>query len=329
MEELVTLRRRQFLHLAAGAATLPVLPCAASALEYPTRPVRLLVPFAPGGTTDLVARLMGQWLSEHLHQPFVVENRPGANGTIASELAVRAPADGYMLLMINIGMTIGASLFDHLNFDLARDVAPVASVFRVPDVMVIGSSIPAKTVSELIAYAKANPGKINLGSGGTASPSSVAGALFNLMAGVDLFHVPYRGEGPAVAGLIAGEVQAMFAPVPAVVPYIKDGALRALAVTSRKRVNVLPDVPVMADYVPGYEASTWQGIGAPRNTPVEIVDTLNKEVHAALDDRGINRRFADLGGEALPMTPAEFGKFIADETEKWAQVVHESHIKVE
>jgi tripartite-type tricarboxylate transporter receptor subunit TctC len=323
------LPRRNFLHLAASAAALPMLCVAASALDYPTRPVRLLVPFAPGGTTDLVARLMGQWLTEHLHQPFVVENRPGANGTIAGELALRAPADGYMLLMINVGMTIGLSLYEHVNFNIARDVAPVASVFRVPDVMVIGPSIPAKTVPELIAYAKANPGKINLGSGDTGSPSSIAGALFNMMAGVDLFHVPYRGEGPGVAGLLAGEVQAMFAPVPAVVAYVKSGTLRALAVTSRMPVSALPGVPAMAEFVPGYEASTWQGIGAPKNTPPEIVDALNTEINTALGDPGIKQRFADLGGEPLPLTPAEFGKLIADETEKWAKVVHASHIKAE
>jgi tripartite-type tricarboxylate transporter receptor subunit TctC len=287
------------------------------------------VPFAPGGTTDLVARLTGQWLSEHLHQPFVVENRPGANGTIASEIALRAPADGYMLLMINVGMTIGASLNDHPNFDLARDVAPVASVFRVPDVLVIGPSIPAKTVPELIAYAKAHPGKINLGSGDNASPSRVAGKLFNMMAGVDMFGVTYRGEGPAVAGLVAGEVQVMFAPVPAVVSYIRSGTLRALAVTSQTRVNTLPDVPPMSDFVPGYEASTWQGIGAPKNTRVEIVDALNKEVNAALGDPGVKQRFADLGGTPLPMTPAEFGKFIADEIEKWGKVTREAHINAE
>jgi tripartite-type tricarboxylate transporter receptor subunit TctC len=325
----MNIHRRTLLRLCAGAAALSTPARRAAALDYPTRPVRLLVPFAPGGTTDLVARLMGQWLTEHLHQPFVVENRPGANGTIAGELALRAPADGYMLLMVNVGMTIGLSLYEHVNFNLARDVAPVASVFRVPDVMVIGPSIPAKTVPELIAYAKANPGKINLGSGDTGSPSSIAGALFNMMAGVDLFHVPYRGEGPAVAGLLAGEVQAMFAPVPAVVAYVKSGTLRALAVTSRTPVSALPGVPAMAEFVPGYEASTWQGIGAPKNTPVEIVDALNAEVNTALGDPGIKQRFADLGGEPLPLTPAEFGKLIADETEKWAKVVHESHIKVE
>jgi tripartite-type tricarboxylate transporter receptor subunit TctC len=321
------LPRRRFLHLAAAAAALPAVSRIASAQSWPTRPVRLIVPFSPGGTTDIVARLLGQWFSEHFHQPFVIENRPGANGSIATEVVLRAPADGNTLVMVNAGSTINTTLYDNLNFDLIRDIAPVASIMRVPYAMTVNPSVPAKTVPEFIAYAKANPGKINMASGAIGSPTHVAGELFKMMAGVDMLSVPYRGDGPALVALLGGQVQVMFAPVPASIAYIQAGKLRALAVTSAARVTVLPDVPTVGEFVPGYEASSWQGIGAPKNTPAEIVDKLNKEVNTALGDPTTNERLADLGGVPMPMTPAAFGKLIADETEKWAKVVKFSGAK--
>jgi tripartite-type tricarboxylate transporter receptor subunit TctC len=325
----VKLRRRQFLHLAAGAASLSAVPRIARAQTYPTRPVRFIVPFSPGGTTDIVARLLGQWLSEHFHQPFVVENRPGANGSIATETVVRSAADGYTLVMLNTGTAINATLYNNLNFDLVRDIAPVASIFHVSFVMANNLSDPAKTVPELIAYAKANPGKINMASGENGSPSHVFGELFKLMAGVDMLRVPYRGEGPALVALLGGQAQLMFAPVPASIAYVQAGKLRALAVTTATRVKVLPDVPTVGDFVPGYEASSWQGIGAPKNTPAEIVGTLNVAVNMALADPAIAQRLADLGGVLMPMAPAAFGKLIAEDTEKWGKVIRAANIKVE
>ncbi len=323
------LRRRQFLHLAAGAASLSAVPRIARAQTYPTRPVRFIVPFSPGGTTDIVARLLSQWLSEHFHQPFVVENRPGANGSIATETVVRSAADGYTLVMLNTGTAINATLYNNLNFDLVRDIAPVASIFHVSFVMANNLSDPAKTVPELIAYAKANPGKINMASGENGSPSHVFGELFKLMAGVDMLRVPYRGEGPALVALLGGQAQLMFAPVPASIAYVQAGKLRALAVTTATRVKVLPDVPTVGDFVPGYEASSWQGIGAPKTTPAEIVGTLNVAVNMALADPAIAQRLADLGGVLMPMAPAAFGKLIAEDTEKWGKVIRAANIKVE
>jgi tripartite-type tricarboxylate transporter receptor subunit TctC len=321
--------RRTFLHLAAGATALPALSRVAWSQSWLSRQVRLVVPFSPGGTNDIVARLMGQWLSEHFHQPFVIENRPGANGSIATEVVLRAPADGNTLVMVNAGSTINTTLYDNLNFDLIRDIAPVASIMRVPYAMTVNPSVPATTVPEFIAYAKAHPGKINMASGANGSPTHVAGELFKMMAGVDMLSVPYRGDGPALVALLGGQVQVMFAPVPASIAYIQAGKLRALAVTSATRVTVLPDVPTVGEFVPGYEASSWQGVAAPKNTPAEIVEKLNTEINTALGDPTINERLADLGGSPMAMTPAAFGKLIADETEKWAKVVKFSGAKPE
>ncbi len=323
------LPRRTFLHLAAGAAALPALPHIAWALEYPARPVRLLVPFAPGGTTDIVARLMGQSLSDHFHQPFVIENRPGANGSIATETVVRAPADGYTLVMINTGTAINASLYNNLNFSLVDDIAPVASIFSVSFAMAINPSVSAKTFPEFIAYAKANPGKINMASGGNGSPTQVFGELFKIMAGVDMLDVPYRGDGPAIAALLGGQVQVMFAPVPASIAHIRAGRLRALAVTAATRLDLLPDTPTIAEFVVGYAASAWQGVGAPKATPAAVIDEVNREINNALASPEMKTRLADLGGRPMPMSPADFGKFITDETEKWGKVVRAAHIKVE
>jgi tripartite-type tricarboxylate transporter receptor subunit TctC len=299
------------------------------AQTYPTRPVRIIVGVAPGGATDIVARLIGQWLSERLGQPFVIENRPGGGGNIATEAAVRAPADGYTLVMIGASNAINATLFDKLNFNFIRDIAPVASIIRVSNVLYIHPSVPAKTVPEFIAYAKANPGKINFGSAGNGSSSHTAGELFKFMAGVDLVHVPYRGGGPAFSDLLGGQVQVMFATTPGTTDYIGTGKLRALAVTTARRVDILPDVPTVADFVPGYEASQWYGIGAPKSTPVEIIDRLNREINAALDDRRMKVRLADLGGLLMPMMPAELSKLIADETDKWHRVIRAANIKAE
>jgi tripartite-type tricarboxylate transporter receptor subunit TctC len=321
------LPRRQFLHLAAGAAALPAIPSIAHAQAYPARPVRLIVPFAPGGTTDIVARLMGQRLSDRLRQPFVIENRPGANGNIATEMVVRSAGDGYALVMINVGIAINQSLYDNLTFSLVRDIAPVASIYRVPLAMTLNPSVPARTVPEFIAYAKANPGKIDMASGGTGSPAHVSGELFKMLTGVNIVHVPYRGDGPAITDLLAGQVQVMFAPVPASIAHIQAGKLRALGVSSERRIDVLPDVPTISDFVPGYEATTWQGLGAPKNLPAEIVDTLNKEINTALADPAIAARLTKLGGVPAPLTPAEFGTLIAAEIEKWARVVKFSGAK--
>ena len=321
------LPRRRFLHLVAGAAALPAVSRIALAQAYPSRPVRLIVPFAPGGTTDIVARLMGQRLSDRLRQPFVIENRPGANGNIATEMVVRSAGDGYALVMINVGIAINQSLYDNLTFSLVRDIAPVASIYRVPLAMTLNPSVPAGTVPEFIAYAKANPGKIDMASGGMGSPAHVSGELFKMLTGVNIVHVPYRGDGPAITDLLAGQVQVMFAPVPASIAHIQAGKLRALGVSSERRIDVLPDVPTISDFVPGYEATTWQGLGAPKNLPAEIVDTLNKEINTALDDPAIAARLTKLGGVPAPLTPAEFGMLIAAEIEKWARVVKFSGAK--
>jgi tripartite-type tricarboxylate transporter receptor subunit TctC len=315
------LPRRQFLHLAAGAAAFTPVSRLARAQAYPSRPVRWIVGFAPGGTTDILARLMGQWLSERLNKPFIIENRPGAGANIATEAVVRAPADGYTLLLIGPPNAINATLYENLNYDFIRDIAPVAGIARVPQVMTVNPSVPAKTVPEFIAYAKANPGKINMASGGVGDPGHVAGELFKMMAGVNLTHVPYRGAALAVTDLLGGQVQVMFNGIPPSIESIKAGRLRALAVTTAMRSEALPDIPAVSDFVPGYEASGSYGIGVPKGTPVEIVDRLNKETNAGLADSKLRARFADLGALPMPMTPADFRKLLAEETEKWGKVV--------
>src|SRR5262245_9760209 len=323
------LPRRRFLHLAAGAAALPVLARTARAQAYPSRPVRLIVPFAPAGLTDIVARLIGQWLSERLGQQFVIDNRPGGGGNIGTEAVVRASPDGYMLLAVSPANAINATLYEKLNFNFIRDIAPVAGIIRVPSVMVVNPSVPAQTVPEFIAYAKGNPGKVSFASGGTGSGSHMSGELFKMMSGVDIVHVPYRSGGPALTDLLGGQVQVYFGSTVSSIEYVRAGKLRVLAVTTATRMEALPDVPTMAEFVPGYEATSWVGIGAPKNTPVEIVDKLNNEINAGLADPTMKARLADLGGVPMPLMPAEFGKFIVEETEKWGKVIRAANIKAE
>ena len=323
------LPRRKFLHLAAGAGTLPVVFRTAWAQTYPTRPVRILVGAPPGGGTDITARLMGQWLSERLGQPFIIENRPGAGGNIATEAVVRAPPDGYTLLMTLHNNAINATLYDKLNFNFIRDIAPVASINRVPNVIDVNPSIPARTVPEFIAFAKASPGKLHMGSGGIGSIQHVSGELFKMMTGINIVHVPYRGGAPAIADLLGGQMQVIFDPLIESIGYIRAGRLRPLAVTTAMRSEALPDIPTVGDYVPGYETSGWFGVGVPRNTPAAIIDKLNKEINAGLADPGIKARFADLGATVFPGSPADFGRFIVDETEKWGKVVKFSGAKVD
>jgi tripartite-type tricarboxylate transporter receptor subunit TctC len=323
------LPRRKFLHLALGAAALPAVSRIARAQAYPSRPVRIVLPFAPGGGADTLARLMGQWLSERLGQQFIVENRPGAGGNVGTEAVVKSPPDGYTLLLAGTPNTINAMLYDKLNFNFVRDIAPIAAIIRQPLVMAIHPSVPAKTVPEFIAQAKANPGNINMASGGNGTTPHVAGELFKMMTGVNLVHVPYRGAGPALTDLIAGQVQVYFAQMMASIEYIRAGKLRPLAVTIATRSDALPDIPTVSEFVPGYEASTWAGVGAPKGTPIEIVDKLNNEINAALANPKFKARLADLGATVLPGTPADFGKLIADETEKWGKVIRSANIKVE
>jgi tripartite-type tricarboxylate transporter receptor subunit TctC len=322
------LPRRQFLHLAAGAATLPSMSRFAWAQAYPTRPVHLIAPFAAGGTSDTVARLMGQWLSERLGQPFVIEDRPGAGSNIGTEAVVRAVADGYTLLLVHSANAMNATLYEKLNFNFIHDIAPVAGIIVVPNFMVVNPSVPAKTVPELIAYAKANPGKINIASGPIGAPAHVAAELFKMMTGTDMLLVSYRGVAPALTDLLGGQVQVMFVTTVSSIEYIKTGRLRALAVTTTTRSETLPDIPAMGEFVPGYEATSWYGVGVPRNTPAEIIQQLNKEVNAALADPKMKLRLADLG-EALPGSAADFGKLIADDTEKWGKVIRAANIKVD
>ena len=321
--------RRQFLHLTACAAALPVAPRIAWAQIYPARPVRLIVGYAPGGTTDITARLMGQWLSEHFGQPFVVENRTGAASNIATEAVVHAPADGHTLLTVTVANAANATLYDKLGFNFIRDIAPVAGIIRFPLVMQVNPSFPAKTVAEFITYAKSNPGKISYGSGGVGSSLHLAGELFKMMTGVEMIHVPYRGGAPAMTDLMGGQIQVLFNPVPESMEHIKAGKLRPLAVTSATRPDVLPDLPTVGDFVPGYEASALQGMGAPKNTPAEIVDKLNKAVNLGLADPKLKARFIDLGATVFPVSPAAFGKFIVEETEKWGKVIKFSGAKAE
>jgi tripartite-type tricarboxylate transporter receptor subunit TctC len=323
------LPRRRFLHLAAGAVALPTVSRFAWAQTYPSRPVRVIVGFAPGGATDIMGRLMGQWLSERLGRPFLIENRAGAGSNVGTEVVVNASRDGHTLLVATVGNAINAMLYDKLNFNFMRDIAPVGGIHREPHVIAVTPSLPVKTVPEFIAYAKADPGKVNMASGGVGSGNHIFGELFSMMTGVRLTHVPYRGGGPALIDLLGGQVQVQFASMSSSIGYVRDGRLRALAVTTATRSSVLPDIPTVAEFVPGYEASFWSGIGAPKNTPAEIVDKLNKEINAGLADPKMRQRIADLGGVPMPMTPAEFGKFIADETAKWAKVIRAANIKVE
>jgi tripartite-type tricarboxylate transporter receptor subunit TctC len=323
------LPRRQFLHVAAGAAALPAASRIARAQAYPTRPVRLIVPVAPAGASDITARLIGQWLSERLGQQFVIDNRPGGGTNIGTEAVVRASPDGYTLLMVGTYNASNATLYDKLNFNFIRDIAPVAGVFRGSLVMVVNPSVPASTVPEFIAYAKATPRKVNMASSGIGAVSHIAGELFKMMAGIDMVHVPYRGGGPAVNDLLAGQVQVYFASTVASIEYIRTGRLRALAVTTMSRAEALPDMPTMDSFLPGYEASLWYGIGAPKNMPAEIVAKLNTEVNAALADPKLKARLADVGGTVLAGSSADFGKLIADETEKWGKVVKFTGIKAD
>jgi tripartite-type tricarboxylate transporter receptor subunit TctC len=321
--------RRKFLHFAASAAALPAMSRMAWAQAYPSRPVRIIVPVGPAGVTDIIARFMGQWLSERLGQPFVIENRPGAGNSIGTEAVVRAPADGYTLLLVGAPNAINASLYDKLSFDFVRDIAPVASIVRVANVLLVNLSVPARTGPELIAYAKANPGKINMASVGNGSTPHVTGELFKMMAGVDMVHVPYRSAGAALTDLITGQVQVYFATTASSIEHIRAGRLRALAVTSATRSDFLPDVPTVSDFLPGFEASFWGGVGAPRNTPAEVINKLNREINAGLADPKLQARLAELGGVPLGGSSADFAKLIAEETEKWAKVVKFAGIKPE
>jgi tripartite-type tricarboxylate transporter receptor subunit TctC len=321
--------RRRFLQVAASAAGLPVMSRIASAQAYPTRPVRIIVPVAPGGALDILARLIGQWLSQRLGQSFVIENRPGAGTNIGVEAAVRAAADGYTLLLIPTSVAINATLYDNLSFNFIRDIAPIAMISNLPLVMEVNPSVPATTVSEFIAYAKANPGKISMASGGNGSISHVGGVLFEMMTGIDMIHVAYGGGAPALTDLIGGHVQVMFSPLPESIGAIKANQVRALAVTTAERSQALPEVPTVGEFVAGFEASTWQGIGAPKDTPAEIVDQLNKEINLGLADPQIEARLADLGSIPAPMSPADFEKLIVTETAKWGKVIRTANIKLQ
>jgi tripartite-type tricarboxylate transporter receptor subunit TctC len=321
------LPRRKFLHLAASAAALPGASRVAWAQAYPSRPVRIMVGFAPGGGTDIMARLIGQWLSERLGQQFVVENRPGAGTNIATEAVVNAPADGYTLLLAGLPNASNATLYGNLKFNFIRDITPVAGIVREPFLLEVNPSLPVNSVPELIANAKANPGKINMASAGIGAGNHIFGELFKMMAGVSMVHVPYRGSGPALVDLLSGQMQIMFNPMSTSIGYVRAGKLRALAVTTATRLPVLPDIPAVAEFVPGYEGSFWTGIGAPTNTPAEIIDKLNSEINAALADPKMKARFAEWGDSALPGSPAEFGKLIAEETKKWAKVIKFAGIK--
>ena len=318
--------RRQFLHLAAGAATLRAVSRIAWAQAYPTRPVRLILGYAPGNAPDIVARLIGQWLSERLGQPFIIENRPGAGTNIGTDAVVRASPDGYTLLYVTTANASNATLFENLKFNFMRDIAPVAGIIRVPNLVSVNPSLPVKTIPQLVAYAEANPGKLNFGSskGGTVH---LSGELFKMMSGVNIVHVAYSNQMQAVTDLFVDRIQVSFDVMPTTIEYARSSKLRALAVTTATRSPALPDIPTVGDFVPGYEASSWHGVGVPKDTPAEIVEKLNREINAVLTDPKLKARLADLGGVPMPMTPPEFGKFIADETEKWAKVIKVAGIK--
>jgi tripartite-type tricarboxylate transporter receptor subunit TctC len=323
------LPRRRFLHLAAGAAVLPAVSRNASAQAYPTRPVRLIVGTTAGGVQDIVARLIAQWLSERFGQPIIVENRGGGAGNIGAEAVVRALPDGYTLLLVTANNAIKATLFENLKFSFVRDIAPVAGISRNPLVMEVNPSLPVTTVPEFIAYAKANPGKVNFASAGIGSTPHVSAELFNMMSGINMIHVPYRGGAPAITDLLGGQVQVLFGNMESSIEHIRAGRLRALAVTTSTRSAALPDIPTIAEFVPGYEASGWQGIGAPKDTPADIVNRLNEQINAGLADPKVKTRLADLGGAPLVQSPAKFGKLLADETEKWGKVIRAANIKPE
>jgi tripartite-type tricarboxylate transporter receptor subunit TctC len=322
-------RRRQFLRLAAGAAVLPAVSNIAKAQAYPTRPVRLVIGYTPGGSADLTARLMGQWLSEKLGQPFVIENRPGGGTNIATEAVIRAAPDGYTLLLVAPANAINATLYDKLNFSFLQEIEPIAGIIRFPNVVVVNPSVPVNTIPELIAYAKANPGKLNMASSGNGSTIHMSGELFKMLTGINMVHVPYRGGAPALTDMLSGQVQVMFDNIPTCAEHVKSGKLRGLAVTSTARSEVLPDLPTVADFLPGYEASAWYGLAAPKGTPREIVETLNKAVNAVLTDPVAKKRFAEVGAILLPGSAADFGKLLADETEKWGKVVKFAGAKVD
>ena len=321
--------RRQFLHLAAATALLPAVSRTASAQAYPTRPIRLIIGYTPGGSADLTARLMGQWLSERLGQSFVIENRPGGGTNIATEAALRAAPDGYSLLLVAPANAINATLYSKLNFNFLQEMVPIAGIIRFPNVVVVNPEVPVKTIPELIAYAKANPGKLNMASSGNGSTIHMSGELFKMLTGIDMLHVPYRGGAPALTDLLSGQVQVMFDNIPTCAEHVKSGKLRGLAVTSTTRSEVLPDLPTVADFLPGYEASAWYGLAAPKGTPPEIVETLNKAVNAILADPAAKTRFGELGAILLPGSAADFGKLVADETDKWGKVVKFAGAKVD
>lgn len=323
----MTLPRRRFFRLAAGAAALATFSRDAIAQTYPTRPVRIIVGFAAGGGVDILARMIGQWLSERLGQPFIVENRPGAGTNIGTEAVVKSPPDGYTLLLVNAANAINATLYQKLGFNFIRDIAPVASIMRQPIVMLVNRSVPAKSIPEFVAYARVNPGKVNMASAGTGAPSHLAGEQFKMMTGVDMVDVPYRGVAPAMTDLIAGQVQVLFTSILSSIEYIRSGKLRPLAVTTTTRSEALPDTPAMADFVPGYEASQWYGVGLPKNAPAEIIEKLNKEINTGLAEPKMKARLTDLGGTVLAGSPTEFGRLIADETEKWSKVIRAANIK--
>jgi tripartite-type tricarboxylate transporter receptor subunit TctC len=320
-------RRRVLLRLAAGAAGLALLPRLSWAQAYPSRPVRVIVPLAPGGNSDIYARLIGQWLSERLGQSFVIENRPGANTNLGTEAVVRAPADGYTLLMVTASAATNATMYEKLGFDFLRDIAPVAGLIRQFPLMLVNPAFPAGTVADFLAFAKANPGKVSFASQGVGSPGHVAGELFKMMTGIDMVHVPYRGGGPALTDLMGGQVQVMFISAGASIEYVKSGKLRALAISSATRSEAMPDIPTVAESVPGFDVSSWFGIGAPRGTPGDLVDRLNREINAGLADPTMKARLAEADATAFVVSPAEFGKFVADETAKWGKVIRAANIK--
>jgi tripartite-type tricarboxylate transporter receptor subunit TctC len=321
------LPRRTFMQLAAGAAALPALPHIASAQAYPSRPVRIVLGLPAGGNQDVIARLIAPWLSERLGQQIIIDNHPSASNNIAAEAVIRSPPDGYTLLLVGSYNAINASLYDKLGFDFMRDTAPVASLIRAPSVLLVNPSVPAKTIPEFIAYTKANPGKLTIASAGSGTPPHIAGELFKMMTGVNMLHVPYRGGGPALIDLLGGQVQVLFGSMPASIEHIHTGKLRALAVTTVERSSALPDIPTVGEFVPGYEQSTFFGLSAPRATPPEIVERLNREINAILADPVAKARLAVLGGTVLALSPADFGKLIADETEKWGKVIRAANIK--